>query len=306
MLNAGAAVDDSVLKVLAGSELRGAINTGDEELIRNIRYSISQGHPQVRPDTAKADRVVLVGGGPSLDSTFDELRTMLWEGGSILVTVNGAYHWAIERNLRPQVQIVVDARPHNVRFVYPEVPNCRYVLASQCHPSVWEAVEGRNAWIFHATSGQDDALRKVLDEYYNGQWYGASGGTTVITRAISVLRALGYLRFEMFGVDSCWLGETHHAYNQEENDRDRKTRVRFEPEGHPELARDFICSPWHCKQAEDFIQMIRVNGDQFLLHAHGDGLIAHILKSGADATIREVAEGAGEAAISTSNEGEKE
>jgi len=302
MLNEGAAVDDKLLDVIAGPSFPGGINTDHEELLANIRYAIRQGHPQVREDPIKADQILMVGGGPSLESTKEELRDLLWEGKSQLVTLNGAYHWAIKNNLRPNAQVVVDAQPHNVRFVQPYVPNCRYLIASQCHPSVWDAVRDYpNVWIFHAAAGKDDIIRPTLDEYYSGQWHGASGGTTVFTRALSVFRTLGYLRYHLFGMDSCFGADgSHHAYPQAENDVDKRFKVEFEPTGHPDLARTFYCSPWHCQQVKDFIQMLRINGDQYKIASHGDGLISYILQSGADAALREI-----EAAVEANNEGGK-
>lgn len=346
MLNEGAVVPDSdvdkVLKVLDGVELKGGVNTADEQILDNIKYAVRQGITQVRPQPPNFDRVALVGGGPSLNDpqVFQELRDLVWSGAK-LVTMNGAYHWCMERNLQPRTQIVVDARDSNARFVNPPVPDCRYVLASQCHSAVWDAVKDRpGVFIFHIAPGdKDDQIKPFLDGYYRKQWYGIGGATTVATRAISVLRTLGYLRFDLFGVDSCWMdgwrlrkggnyyrhggtGEikeypnveaatadaeilandygdsgwrpviyrSHHAYDQPENNRDGRRKVTVGPSDRPDLERTFRCAPWHMKQAEDFLQLIRINGDNFLLTAHGDGMIAHLLRSGADAVIRETEE----------------
>ena len=112
MLNAGSAVDPSQLRVLSGIELNGRINVPHDEVYDNIAHSLRRQLPQIRPQQPQMDRVCLVGGGPSLQSpqVQTELRDLIYEG-AVLVTVNGAYQWAIERNLRPQCQIVVDARP---------------------------------------------------------------------------------------------------------------------------------------------------------------------------------------------------
>lgn len=292
MLNEGAVVDDAALSVLSGVKLSGKINLPEETILDHIRHSVRLGYPQIRPDPPKAERIVLVGGGPSLadPEIFKELRDLLWQDRStMLVTVNGSYHWCIERNLKPNCQIVMDARPHNARFLDPHVPGCRYVLASQCHPDTWARVEDRpNVWIFHAAAGGDDNIRAFLDHYYMKQWWGCSGGTTVATRAIALLRTLGYLRFDLFGVDSCWMNGNHHTYVQAENDNEVRYRAVVHPEGREDLARSFTVSPWHAKQAEDFIQVIRVNGSHFLLNVHGDGMIAYLLRTGPEAVITEM------------------
>lgn len=289
MLNEGAAVADDRLKVLDGIELQGRVNTEDDVLLSHIRSSIRRGHRQIMPHAPNDKRVVLVGGGPSLESTFYELRQLIWEGAE-LVTLNGAYHWCIERNLQPKMQIIVDARDTNARFLEPEIPKCIYTLASQCHPAVWDAVEGRErVFIFHAAAGDDPATKQVLDDYYGKQWYGVGGGTTAATRALSLLRTLGYMRFDFFGIDSCWMENKHHAYEQAENRHDKRIPFKVEPTGRPDLARIFLCAPWHVKQAEDFLQEVRINGDHFLINVHGDGLLHYLLHASAeDMTLAQI------------------
>lgn len=288
-----AAVSDAVVvKVLDGVELSGDVNTPDAQLLANIRHSIRLGYPQVKLQPLQRDRVCLVGGGPSLVETFAELRDLYFTGAK-LVTVNGAYHWCLDRNLRPSAQIVLDARPGNARFVEPNVPQCRYLLASQCHPDTWAAVADReDVWIWHGIA-PDEAIEQELVSYYAGNWHnighGPIGGTTVMIRAIALLRTLGFLRFDLFGADSCVMGSAHHAYAQPENDRDRIFPVTVSPSGHPELRRTFHCTAWHLKQLEDFCLMIRERGDHFLLNIHGDGLLAYALKSGARVTVEEAA-----------------
>jgi hypothetical protein len=283
MINAGNVIpeDAQQLTVLEGVALQGQVNVSDETLLANVALAIRRPYPQIRPQSPNGDRVVLVGGGPSLNDTEAELVDLV-RAGAKLVTVNGAYQWCLERNLEPKTQIVMDARPTNARFLSPALPHCRYMLASQCAPETWEAVAGRpHVWMFHAAAGGDGALKDLLDRHYLGQWFGVGGGVTVVSRAIMMLRALGYLRFDLFGVDSCFMGDQHHAYAQAENEVDKAYRFTVTPEGAPDLARDFWCAPWHVKQFEDMLQMIRINGEHFQLHVHGDGLLAYALRTSA-------------------------
>jgi hypothetical protein len=283
MINETAAVEDETLNVLEGIELQGRVNVEDETILRNVASSIRRGHQQIRPHSPNADRVVIIGSGPSLNDSLPELRELLQEGAK-LVTLNGAYKWALEHNLTPRTQIVMDARPSNARFVLPLQRGCNYVIASQAAPELWdelEAVDPAQVFIFHAAAGADGELKDLLDKYYLGQWYGVGGGTTVATRALSVLRTLGYLRFDLFGIDSCFLGDEHHAFPQDENKHDTFVTVKVTPPWAPTLAKSFRCAPWHIKQFEDFLQMIRVNGEHMQLAVHGPGLVAYALETGA-------------------------
>jgi hypothetical protein len=271
--------EQDILKVIDGVDFKGRINTDDATLLANIEHGIRLGHPQVRPQAPQMNRVVLVGGGPSLNDTLDELRDLYFDGAEV-VTVNGAYQWCLDRNIRPSGQIVLDARPGNARFVTPAVPKCRYFLASQCAPETWAAVEGRPfVWIWHAVGSDNTVLRPTLDAYYAGQWMPTPGGTTVIVRALLLLRALGFLRFDLFGVDSCYMHGQHHAYAQPENESDRAYPFTAHWADHPERSRTFMCAPWMAKQVECFLQSIKLHGEEFLLHVHGDGFLAYVLQS---------------------------
>lgn len=270
------------LHVLDGVELHGRVNVDDDGLRANVAHSIRLGFPQVRPQPIQADRVLLVGGGPSLEATEREL-VELYHAGAKIFALNGAVEWCLARNLRPSAQIIVDARPHNARFLATPIPRCRYLIASQCHPDTWAAAnDGRdNVWIWHAAD-PDESFAQLLEAYYFGRWHGIAGGTTVAMRGLCLLRLLGYYRFDLFGIDSCWLGETHHAYAQPENGSDQRVPFQAWPTGSPHRARSFLVSNWHLKQLEDFLQLLRVAGEHFLLNIHGDGLLAFALREAAE------------------------
>jgi hypothetical protein len=285
VLNAGDAVAsvpqiiDYANEGVAYEMANGQMNTAEQQIIANIASSIRRGYPQMKTGPNRPERICLVGSGPSLNDTLPELRQLIWEG-AILVTLNGAYHWCIEHNLRPQTQIVMDARPSNARFVQPYVPRCNYVIASQCAPETWDAVQGYpDVWIWHPVVKSEGGPTAILNSYYAQQWIGIGGGTTVATRAINLLRTVGYLKFDLFGVDCCWLENQHHAVPQPENDGDVRTRqplrVAFRDSA---ASREFVVSAWHMKQLQDFLETFHVNGRLFHVNVHGDGVLAYVMR----------------------------
>jgi 6-hydroxymethylpterin diphosphokinase MptE-like len=267
----------------------GQLNTADDIVRAQVAHSIRLALPQAMPYSQNDDTVLLVCGGPSLNSTTPDLVQSYWRGGKV-VTVNGSYNWCIERNIKPSATVVLDAREFNKRFIEPAVVGCRYLLASQCHPATFAAARGRDVILWHALSTGDDELA-MLDRYYGKKGEGeqtvrnhwpVTFGTTVGLRAISLLRMLGYKRFEIFGLDSCWLDLAHHGYAQPENDGEDRFNVWTRPEGRDDLAQRFICSPWQAKQADDFLQLIKERGELFQLFVHGPGLIATMIRTGAE------------------------
>lgn len=248
----------------------GELNIGLEKVRENVKHNTAQDWRQVSPQESRDVEVLILGGGPSLNDYANEIRER-HEAGAHIVTLNGAYNWALNHGFERLTQIVVDARPFNARFTKPVMPKCKYLIASQCNPLVLEDLPKDRTWLWHTSA---ESIRDILDNAYQQWWY-IPGGSTVLLRAIPLLRLLGYSKFILYGVDSCIVGETHHAYAQPENDSDNALPVKVTG------GRMFKCYPWMIAQASEFMDLIKFLGEQIELEIPGDGLLAHILNTGA-------------------------
>jgi 2-polyprenyl-3-methyl-5-hydroxy-6-metoxy-1,4-benzoquinol methylase len=201
---------------LSGTDVvdAGVVNTENEQIKKNVAHNIKQGFLQVEPHPTNDIEVMIVGGGPSLPQHIEKIKE-LRHNGVKLITINNAYKWCLDNGLTPSAMVMVDAREFNARFIESVVEDCKYFIASQCHPSVFEGLPKDRTYIWHT---QAEMLREMLDKQYK-QWWPIPGGSTVLLRAIPLFRTLGFKRFHLFGCDSC-LGEDnkHHAYKQVEND----------------------------------------------------------------------------------------
>jgi len=92
---------------------------------------------------------------------------------------------------------------------------------------------------------------------------------------------LGFHNIHMYGFDSCLREDEHHAYAQPEND------YGTHPIPVSVGGRIFYCDPWMFSQATEWMEMIGLFGDEISLDVKGDGLIAHIIKTGAELTALE-------------------
>ena len=196
-------------------EIIASVNA-DPAVIRGyVKENIKRGLPQVEPYETQWDKVIaLVLGGATLNATFDDLAAKR-KDGMPLVTVNGSYKYCVDKGLNPSAMIMLDSREFNNRFVEPLSKDVKYLISSQCHPSVFDKLEGYNAWIWHC-EGQDDC-KEMLDEQYGKRYkdyFPVMGGATVTLRAVHVMRMLGFHRIEMFGFDRCIMDD-HHAYNNQ-------------------------------------------------------------------------------------------
>lgn len=251
-------------------------------LIRsNIRNSIRRQLPQMCAHPTSGQRVAIVGGGWSLKETERELRDLVFNGVKI-VAVNGAANYLAERNFKVSMHIVADARPVNAQFFEHNTPDCQYYLASQCHPKCFDAVEGRDVTLFHVISTASEMERKRLNQFYNNRWQEVPSAGTVGIIAIILCRLLGFPYQHLFGVDSCYRMEgEHHAYPQDWNNQEGSAEFWI-------AGRSFRMSAWQASQCGEFIDMVKTLGDQVSLDIHGDGVLAHIMKTGADMDLSEL------------------
>lgn len=273
----------------------GKPNIEEAKIRENVRHNCGQGWPQVQPEPTNDLEVMILGGGPSLAQFEADIRQKRAEGVK-LITLNGTYNWCLERGLTPSAQIIVDARPFNARFTKPVVDHCKYFIASQCDPSVFEGLPKDRTYLWHTTA---EMIADILKEHYD-VWWGVPGGSTVLLRAIPLLRMGGYRKFHLYGCDSClsekdmgylptgsylqtggdrwehvWRYE-HHAYAQPENDKEPVFPVTVTG------GRVFYCHPWMLSQAQEMMSLIKFLGEEIELEIYGDGLLAHILKTGAE------------------------
>lgn len=248
----------------------GGIHDDVANVIANLRINCARGLQECTPHVKQSGYVMLLCGGPSLNDFEGEIR-LKNKRGMPIITTNGTYNWCLERGLKPSGTIMVDTRAFNVRFVQPVIPKCRYLLASQCHPSVFDAVPPTQTWLWH--NNASESLHAVIHSLLRRKFHAVAGGVTVTLRAFVLLEMLGWRKFDVYGFDSCLREGIHHAYDQPENDDTKILKLDVNE-------RQFSCHPWMLQQAQEFLMMLKQLRHRVLMNVHGDGLIAEILKAG--------------------------
>ena len=244
------------------------LNEDKDKVRDNIKKNIQRGLPQVQPYETQWDKVVCLAlGGPTLKKTFPNLLEKKNDGVPV-ITVNGSYKYCIDNGLEPSAMVMLDSREFNNRFIKPLRKDCKYFISSQCHPSVFDMLEDCQVWIWHVAGDENYDL---LQEQYGEEYFPVMGGATIALRAVHLFRMLGFHKFEMFGFDSCIIGE-HHAYEQPENDDEGVIDVTVS-------GKEFRCTAAHYHQAKEFVDMISKTGEHYDLAVHGSGLISHIIKN---------------------------
>lgn len=268
------------------------MNTAPDIVFDQIRQNLDKGFRLIKPYEENAEqKVIVLGGSPSLNNFVDEIKAHK-ENGAKIITMNGTYQWAKEHDLWPVTQFMIDARPFNARFVDPVDEQNLYVIAAQCHPALLDKLPPERTFLFQCNldPGSLDICNEVLGKMYE-DWFPVPGGSTVMLRCLPALQMLGYRDVEVYGFDSCFMGDEvpdgqhvdptqHHAYEQTENDvpRNQIDRIAYVTlEG-----KRFAVEPWMLCQAAEYINLRHLIIRAMNIKIHGDGLIAHCISTGVD------------------------
>lgn len=154
-------------------------------------------------DGKRAEPVAVVGFGPSLQKTWEELR-----GFKYIVTTSGAHKFLIERGIIPTWHVDVDPRAHKIALLGDIHPDVHYLPCSTCHPNYFDKLVEAKAHIdlWHCFSTEAESLR-ILPP---GE-YALTGGCDAGLRAMAVARFMGFVDQHVFGMDGCAVDEVGHA-----------------------------------------------------------------------------------------------
>ena len=235
----------------------------DETLFANMDAAIARGYPQVKEaQPAKSGAILLVASAPSVKGQLELIKKMK-AAGSPIVAIKGAHDWLIENGVTPDYALAIDPQEHRIAFYKPQ-PSVHYMIASQCHPAMFDNLDGYQVtlWHLYVKKGQDRPKNCML----------IGGGTTSGLRAISLFYVLGYRQFELFGFDSCNDGEVLRVNGEGLKDGDKLIEVKIDPQGET-----FYCNTAMALQAEHFQTYYDYLPDA-TFNGHGRGLIQAIIK----------------------------
>lgn len=238
-------------------------NVSDETLHANIRHASARALPWLAEAEANKDVALIVGGGPSLLDSLEEIA-LRKRNGQVIFALNNSAKTLAEHGISVDWQVIMDARPENRAFIESSTAQ-RLLLASQVDPSVIDSARAPVV-LFHASIPD---LRSLLPEQKRDTVL-VGGGTTVLTRAMVAVHLMGYRRLHLFGVDSSFRDGKHHAYEQSANDRSSEVIVGD---------RTFQSCPWMTAQVNEFQTVATVLADEgSQITVHGDGLLPFVAK----------------------------
>lgn len=256
-----------LLKIGVDTKFVSVLNTDANQMLEQARVNLKRGLPQFKVEQPHERAAAIVGGGPSLEESLDELRAMKSSGADIYA-LNGAHDYLLDNGIRPDFHVLLDSRPANISFVQRPQQGIKYLVAAQCHPDIFDALAGHDVVQWVAWIPGADALAQEFDQ--NMQFVG--GGNTVGLKALTLCAFSGYRDLHLFGYDSSYRDGENHAYKQPLNDGESTMSVMVG-------GRVFHCARWMGRQAYLFQHHLReLSAMGVNVSVYGDGLIPWMVR----------------------------
>lgn len=235
------------------------LNISEEKILENIRLNCARSIPRVN-----VKKAVICGGGPSLADHIEEIRFKK-DRGFHIYALNNAGNFLKQNGIQPNAVFIIDARPENIGFINPIDPEISYFVGSQCDPSLFDALSGHDkTYMIHVLAVE--GAQEIISELNPGSSI-LTSAPTVGLQALNLLHVLGYKIVHLYGYDSSYRGDAHHAYPQELNDNQKLHEFVFR--GTP-----YVSSGPMASQADQFCINYRKYTSQGMdLQVIGDGLL---------------------------------
>jgi len=181
-----------------------------------VRDALKRNLPTIQPHKERDESVAVVCYGPSLRETWEDVKKF-----DVIMSMSGATNFLIERGIVPTWHIACDPREEQTAFVKNPHKDVEYLISSNCHPKVFDALEGYNVKIWHLFGNE---LMQDLPAYYpRGHWI-LTGGGNIGLRGMVLARFFGFRDIHIFGMD-CSFRATAHA-GDHPNEAKKRLKVR--------------------------------------------------------------------------------
>lgn len=231
------------------------LNTAEDIVHQNLEATFARGYtPFVAAQKQTEKPVSIVGAGSSLASTYKDIV------GDV-IACNSAQDFLIGKDIIPKYTMLWDANPILGRVITRPHKDVHYLVASRCHPSVFEKLKDCNVTVWHALGGEN--VEKYLIERNRNEPM-IAGGSSGVTRALFLAGSMGYTKeMHLFGVCDASDGKTTHIMGSVA----KQTFIDLRCCG-----KWWKVAPWMAMQAADFkilAPLMRGNGVRLVVHGQG-------------------------------------
>lgn len=157
--------------------------------------------PRFQPiETRRTDPIAVVCFGASLKTTWEEIKKFKY-----VISGSGSHKFLIDHGIVPTHHVDVDPREHKVKLLGTPHPDVEYLIASACHPKLFDHLADFRVTLWHIYDTGDEGYRLLPP----GEW-AVTGGSNVGLRQLTLSAMLGFRDLHVFGMDGCGIHAAAH------------------------------------------------------------------------------------------------
>lgn len=240
-----------------------------EALRRNVEINIKRNLPRFLdlPGIlhARNQPIAICGGGPSLDNYADEIKKF-----DHVMACGSVHDHLVGLGITPTFALAVDGAEDAVNWFSKPQEKTSYLLASQCHPNLFDSLETNKVALWNF-KGQIDDAEELFGRETLINW-----GCMVGNLSVQMALFLGFQELHFFGMDGNHLNGKHHAYTVEGYDQASTSgMLNVSVNG-----KSFVSTTALISQMEYFFDIFASSDGQFIKgYVYGDGLWANVIKA---------------------------
>ncbi len=243
------------------------------DAVRNMHYAARLDLPRLQLAEPNSGRCIIVGGSPQVRDHLEQIRAFAAQSGAAVFALNWTHTWLINNGIVPTgcLFFEIDAEPDSI--LQSTHPDTTYYICSHCHQKTFDDLAHRRRVLWHSRPNSDGE-EVAFNQLFQGDLQ-LGGGIGTLLRTVSLGMALGFRKFDLFGVDSSFPrgGRTHvDGY---------ETAMDAAQDGMDVWLRDVATGELHhfrtvgylALQSEEFKLYCLTNHVMFNMRVHGTGLL---------------------------------
>lgn len=239
-----------------------------EEIYYNITENVKNNRVQLIDSYIWREQapIAIVGGGPSLKDNLELLSTY-----KHVMACGSVHDYLVDNSIDVRYCVVCDPDEIMGNYLQKGRNQTIYLIASQCHPSIFKLLKNYTSYIWHA-----DGYKFDKSPYEDGA-IGIGGGCTVGTRALCIALGMGFTNLHLFGFDTCLdKNFKHHAYDYSDETKESIGNITEVSLGGPE-GKKFYVAGYMLAQLFDFKKLLAMYADRLQITIHGGGLLSELM-----------------------------
>jgi hypothetical protein len=188
---------------VAGVKMVGA--RPSEERWEQAKAACARIPKRVLVGPAHKRKAILACYGPSIKDNLGMLRYQAQAEDADVISVSGSHDFLIYSGIVPKYHVECDPRAHKADNIGTWHSEVQYLIGSACHPAMFDKLEGGDVALWHIAT--DEHIAKFLQELKEPGKLIVTGGGSVGLRAISLLYAMGYREYHIYGMDCSFADE---------------------------------------------------------------------------------------------------